>query len=207
MFKCARVFLGVTWLGSMVACGAADDGNTKRFRSTLQESKVLSSIPEEEAMQFCSELGDWEAKRLKDEQANLCRSGGWWAAQIANTTYPPLPLADIKETCRKTVAACLQIPSFQPAIDCTGIPVEEDEAPPPSFSDSCQVTIAQAESCHNEAFEGYLASLDSAPSCDDITGELLVKKPFGSDDEATIAQGPACRTMQDNCPDAYIAGP
>lgn len=205
--KQIMIALGVTWLGSMVACGGtAGDGagsSGTRFRSSVVQSKLLSALPAEDAASYCKELADWESQRLTVALPELCASGGFWAAQLANTTYPPLPLSEIKAACTSSYDACMKTEVVPPIIDCSGAPLGE-QLPPRNqpFSSTCQATIADAEACHNELFEIYIAASAGAPECSAIDGGVLAAHPLTYDSEAP-ALGPACQKLQTKCPESF----
>ena len=209
MIKCSRMFVGFGLLSSMVACGSAGhDGHGPsdgRFRSSVVQSKLLSALPAEDAASYCKELADWESKRLTAALPELCASGGFWAAQFANTTYPPLPLSDIQAACTSAYDACMQTDVVPPLIDCAGAPADEQlPAPNEPFSSTCQATIADAEACHNELFEAYIAASSGAPECAAIDGSVLAAHPLTitSDEPGTL--GPACQNLFAKCPESSI---
>jgi len=201
------MFLSVTWLGSMIACGGvADDGpgaSGTKFRSSVVQTKLLSALPAEDAASYCKELADWETQRLTAARPELCASGGWWAAQYADTTYPPLPLSEIRAACTSSYDECMKA-EVVPLIDCAGAPAGQKlPAWNEPFSSTCPATVADAVACHNELIDVYIAASSGAPECSAIDSSALAAHPLELDGYEPLVLGAACQNLQDKCPDAF----
>lgn len=207
MIKISRVFLGVTLLGSMVACSGSSadggDGKSTAFQSSVVKSQSLAELQPEEATKYCEELSAWESERLTAALPRLCKSGAWWAAQFANTSFPPLPLSDVQLACTSSYDECIKTLVVAPPVDCStkaagSVPNEQP------FEVTCDATVAEAEACHNELFDQYIASIGDAPACADITPSLLAENPLTYDNDPGLQPelGPACLALQKKCPDS-----
>lgn len=194
MFSKSKVFIACLAITSLTAfgigCGDDDNGsgngNGGAFTS-VEGSAEVGSLSEEDSKQLCEDQQAYlDSTAPANAEEKGCNLMGFTMAQFAYASNEDVDAAKI--TCKNVRDECLN--------------PEEEETPTetadpcanPTYAETCTVTVDEFAACQKAHAQATLETLNSIPSCDDLSEE-----DFAQDEDAEDTPLEECVKFNAEC--------
>jgi hypothetical protein len=167
--------------------GTGGSGQSGGFMSSLPGSSQIGTLSMDQLQTLCDEFGAYSLNSSlgSDTKEITCRFSALLSAAFTN----PQTDSDLQAACQTAYDSCTT-QSQQDMCNTTPDP-------------SCTATVAEYTACVNDATALLHATLDSIPSCSEVTLADLDSDGGSSDQTMTPA---SCQAVENECPSMATPG-